>query len=293
MQSSIELQAQNYQLANELASASRILEKKDEQIMYCREDLISLNDQILEIAAKKAEIDNVMETNKELQGYDENIIGISITSGPKAGFEEIDRSCQRKLLKQIKSRAECALWFMKAFGLEIANIRVCDGKGQNHSMNYKDRDQISSEEKEKLKKVLHLLDRFYISDAFLHELTLISDNLPKSHLIKQLRSDMNTLCHIQRTSGKPEGVEIDVVQELKFAIMSLQLKNPDCKNVTVKFCGDGTSVVMNTGISLMSFSVWFTDSNVSTSACHHTVAVVKGQEVMSFTKLHLRMSSCP
>ena len=52
---------------------------------------------------------------------------------------------------------------------------------------------------------------------------------------------MNTLCHIQRTLGKPEGVEIDVVQELKFAIMSLQLKNPDCKNVTVKFCGDGTS----------------------------------------------------
>ena len=72
-------------------------------------------------------------------------------------------------------------------------------------MNYKDRDQISSEEKEKLKKVLHLLDRFYISDAFYHELTLISDNLPKSHLIKQLRSDINTKCRIQWTSGKPRG----------------------------------------------------------------------------------------
>ena len=136
LQSSIELQAQNDQLANELASASRILEKKDEEIMHWRDDLISLNDhcssQTLEIAAKKPEIDNVMETNKDLQGYVENIIGISITSGPKAGFEEIDRSCQRKLLKQIKSRAECALWFMKAFGLVIESIRVCDGKGQSH-----------------------------------------------------------------------------------------------------------------------------------------------------------------
>ena len=79
------------------------------------EDLISLNDhcssQTLEIAAKKPEIDTVMETNKELQGYVENIIGISITSGPKDGFEDIDRSCQRKLLKQIESRMECALWF--------------------------------------------------------------------------------------------------------------------------------------------------------------------------------------
>ena len=230
----------------------------------------------MEIAAKKAELDNVMETNKELQGYVENIIGISITSGPKAGFEENDRSCQCKLLKQIKSRTECALWFMKAFGLEIESIRVCDCKGQSHNMNYKDRDQISSEEKEKLKKVLYLHDRFYISDAFYHELTLISDNLPKSHLIKQLRSDMNTLCRIQRTPGNPEGVEIDVVQELKFANKSLQLKNPDYKNVTVKCCGDGTSVARNTGMCLMSFSI--TDSNVSTSACHHTVAVVKSQE---------------
>ena len=104
LQSSIELQAQNDQLANELASASKILEKKEE-IMCLREDLISLNDhcssQTLEIAAKKAEIDNVVESNKELQGYVENIIGISITSGPKAGFEKIDRSYQQKLLKQI------------------------------------------------------------------------------------------------------------------------------------------------------------------------------------------------
>ena len=60
---------------------------------------------------------------------------------------------------------------MKAFRLVIESIRVCDGKGQSHSMNYKDCDHISSEEK--LKKVLHLLDRFYISDAFYHELTHI------------------------------------------------------------------------------------------------------------------------
>ena len=54
LQNSIELQAQNDELANELASANKIIEKKDEEIM--REDLISLNDhcssQTLEIAAK-------------------------------------------------------------------------------------------------------------------------------------------------------------------------------------------------------------------------------------------------
>ena len=74
-----------------------------------------------------------METNKELPGYVENIIGISMTSGPKAGFEETNCSYQRKLRKQIKSRAECALWFMKTFGLVIESIRVFDGKGPKSS----------------------------------------------------------------------------------------------------------------------------------------------------------------
>ena len=57
LQNSIELQAQHDELANELASASKIIEKKDEEMMRLREDLISLNDhcssQTLEIAAKK------------------------------------------------------------------------------------------------------------------------------------------------------------------------------------------------------------------------------------------------
>ena len=141
-------------------------------------------------------------------------------------------------------------------------------------MNCKDRDQISSEEKKSSSspwQVLYFRCLLPWTDSYIW-------SFPKSHLIKQLRSDMNTLCHIQRTPGKPEGVEIDVVQELKFAIISVQLTNPDCKNVTVKFCGDGTSVASNTGMCLLSFSIWSTDFNVSKSACRHIIAVVKGEE---------------
>ena len=45
--------------------------------------------------------------------------------------------------------------------------------------------------------------------------------LLKSYLIKQLRSDMNYLCHIQITPGLNEGGEIDAEQELEYAIRSL------------------------------------------------------------------------
>ena len=60
--------------------------------------------------------------------------------------------------------------------------------------------------------------KFYISDAFYHDITAVCDGLPRSYLIKQLRSDMNILCHIQRTPGGAEGAEVDVEQELKCAI---------------------------------------------------------------------------
>ena len=68
---------------------------------------------------------------------------------------------------------------------------------------------------------MYLLDRFYISDAFYHELTATCNCLPRSYFIKQLRSDMNILCHIQRTPGKADGTELHVEQELKFAINSI------------------------------------------------------------------------
>ena len=104
------------------------------------------------------------------------------------------------------------------------------------------------------------------------------DGLPRSYLIKQLRSDMNILCHIQRTPGGAEGAEVDVEQELKCAIHSIIAENPNAKQFAVKFCGDGTHVARSAGMCLTSFSVTSPGARMSKAACHHAVAVVKGQE---------------
>ena len=45
-----------------------------------------------------------------------------------------------------------------------------------------------------------------------HELYVVCGGLPKSYLIKQLRSDMNALCHIQMTLGPNEGADIEAEQ---------------------------------------------------------------------------------
>ena len=130
---------------------------------------------------------------------------------------------------------------------------------------------MSDSEKHSLQKVLYLLDRFYVSDAWYHELSVVCAGLPKSYLIKQLRSDMNALCHIQMTPGPNEGAEIDAEQELEYAIRSFFVRHPELKqsekkpSFHVKFCGDGTNVSRKTGMCVMSFSLFSPDvtENVS------------------------------
>ena len=54
---------------------------------------------------------------------------------------------------QLKSRAECALWFVESFGLNVENIHMRDSDGIRHTMAYQNIDQISMNE-----KILYLLD---------------------------------------------------------------------------------------------------------------------------------------
>ena len=51
-----------------------------------------------------------------------------------------------------------------------------------------------------------------------HEVTHISDDIPRSYLIKQCRSDLNNSFQIRRTPGKNSGVEMSFKQELEAQI---------------------------------------------------------------------------
>jgi len=81
---------------------------------------------------------------------------------------------------------------------------------------------LPKEEQEKLKSVLFLADKFCISDAAYHELTLTSggENLPRGYLIRQCKENLNQLCHITRTPGAAEGAQLIFKEELTNRIKS-------------------------------------------------------------------------
>ena len=56
------------------------------------------------------------------------------------------------------------------------------------------------------KTLKFLLDKFCASDELYHELSVFSESLPRSYLIKQKRNELTKLCHLERTpSQHPDG----------------------------------------------------------------------------------------
>ena len=170
-----DLKSENVLLASDLSSAEETIKKQNEDILLLHQELFTFkqqcNTQQIEIGTQNAKIDNLIETNKDLHTFVEHVIAISVTSGPKAGLSGVCRQYRLKILKQLKSRAECALWFVESFGLNVESIQMRDSDGIRHTMAYQNIDQISMNEKEIFKNILYLLDRFYILDAFYHEIT--------------------------------------------------------------------------------------------------------------------------
>ncbi|CAB4011338.1 Hypothetical predicted protein, partial [Paramuricea clavata] len=126
------------------------------------------------------------------------------------------------------AQAEIALWFAWSFGLEVKSMKVSGEMktGLQHTLHINndsddmvtgishDFDALSDNDqgrdgiiKSKLEMVLFLLDKFCIGDNFYHEMTMLFDDLPRSYLVKQKRTQLNEMCHIASAPGDEEGAQ--------------------------------------------------------------------------------------
>ena len=93
-------------------------------------------------------------------------------------------------LRELKTKAERALWFAETFGLKLTSMEFQDDSGKTHSITYQGQGQgtksfkeLSKEDQDKIKEIVYLTDKFCIGEAAYHELTLASsgDGLPRSY----------------------------------------------------------------------------------------------------------------
>ena len=165
------------------------------------------------------------DKNKELQEYIEKLIERDsckhcYSHGNKGNtYDKVSYTQQRRKLKELKSNAEKALWFLKTFGFEIDKISLIDTSGAKVNLDYSGIKKsgyqfLAEDEKDKVRSVVYLMDLFCVSDAAYHELSMIDqENLPRSYLIKQCRQDLNKVYCISRTPRKWPGAQLSFKDE--------------------------------------------------------------------------------
>ncbi len=65
-----------------------------------------------------------------------------------------------------------------------------------------------------MEAILFLMDKFAVGDAFIHELSMIIDGMPRSYLIKQCRNKLNSICAVKPTPGPEPGAQLSFKDSL-------------------------------------------------------------------------------
>ena len=98
-----------------------------------------------------------------------------------------------------------------------------------------------------------------MGDAFYHGLTMITDCLPKSYLVKQRRGKLNDISNVIPTPGKADGTRISFTYMLKTCIQEfVKLCNEvdwSKEKIQIKISGDGAKMTRNSSFILLSFSL--------------------------------------
>lgn len=268
------------------------------------------NSLVKELEKKDQQIEELENVNKELSRYITDLEGSAYKGKPLSESKNKNRT-----LKCFLNKAQRALWFSKYFGIEIKSLIVKDttsghqrrielntsksseknadsyNNADNTSTDDGDADRdtdgngddkgfesLSQAEKDRVEKVLFLLDKFCVGDMFYHEFSYICDGLPKSYLIKQCRSKHNDMCHITSLPGSFNGCQVSsVVDLLKENIVDYLTHNDFAQKqdkLKIKINGDGARMTRNTSYIILSFSILQTGQDVMSSKGNRTIAVV-------------------
>lgn len=174
-----------------------------------------------------ADIERLKRENSNLYNYFDKISEQQGFKNCGKIFSEVKERQQRRKIRELKTYVEQALWFADTFGLKLSSVSFKDGCSVSHTIDYQTEEgrkkaykDLPEEEREKVQQILYFTDKFCISEAAYHELTMTEggENMPRSYLVKQCKNYLNSLCHIKRTPGDEEGAQLDLECELQNTI---------------------------------------------------------------------------
>jgi hypothetical protein len=125
----------------------------------------------------------VKDTNSRLIDYVKSI---------NKKFSEITENNKSRKIKEFKSKAETALWFVESYGLVPQYLKLESTDGQTVKVDFNPSSRKSSyqdlpeEERQTIKDLLIILEKSNISENAYRELTLFCDGLPRTNLASSM-----------------------------------------------------------------------------------------------------------
>ena len=97
-------------------------------------------------------------------------------------------------------------------------------------------------------------DKFTISDAAYHELSMVSD-LPNFNQIKMITQSLNNEFDIKAAPNSITGVQQSLIDRVKARVGNLITKSPDIQKIHIKLTGDGTQIARGLTIVNIAFTI--------------------------------------
>ena len=147
---------------------------------------------------------------------------------------------------------------------------------------------------EKLHQVLYTKEKYGISDQAYHDLSMVSESLPRSCKIKQRRSEITSNWEVCKTPGDVIGAQLSFKERLTDRIRILEQKAPSDASfrhtsiIKVKLTGDGTYIGSRQHIVTFGFTILDEGNDAKSFVGNHTVCIVRGNEDYNSLSICLR-----
>ena len=171
-----------------------------------------LNGETISAADLQSELNEVTYMNEEadafIEGLQEEVQDLKDAlseaqdsqNNPGGKIDAVSNRHARRKIQEVSEHANKALEFLSTYGLVAESLKVHTTSGKTFYIPFSD-DAASENEDTVDLRVLYILDRYGVSDAFYHELAMLFSELPRSRAVKKARTDLNHTMQLTRIPG--------------------------------------------------------------------------------------------
>ena len=243
-----------------------------------------------ELKSTKNELKQVEKANEQLKKSNKRLSSEVVAQGnPKkrrrSDLTTVSRQQQWFRRKQIQSDIQQSLLFLEDEGACATSITLVHSESKHTeviNLQPNSLPQCSSEQGEvdsHMNMVLYVKERFGLSNAAYHQLSMVCQQLPRSWKLKDLTKKLNSKWDIKPCPGN-DGVQQSLESRLRERVSHLLLerKVKSGDTLQVKLSGDGTKVCRKLNVINFTFTLLNEGEIAMSPKGNYTIAIINSTE---------------